>query len=40
MQIFAKYCDELRIEALERNIRIHVLSTESDRVSYVRRIGV
>mmetsp|Transcript_24329 Transcript_24329/g.44010 ORF Transcript_24329/g.44010 Transcript_24329/m.44010 type:complete len:406 (-) Transcript_24329:41-1258(-) len=32
MQIFAKYCDELRIEALQRNIRIHVLSTESDRI--------
>lgn len=33
MAIFAKYCDELRVEALERNIRIHVLSTEYERVS-------
>jgi len=33
MAIFAKYCDELRIEALKRNIRIHVLSTDSTRVS-------
>lgn len=33
MAIFAKYCDELRVEALERNIRIHVLSTDIERVS-------
>ena len=33
MSIFAKYCDELRIEALERNIKISVLSTDFARVS-------
>ena len=33
MAIFAKYCDELRVEALQRNIRIIVLSTDSSRVS-------
>lgn len=32
MSIFAKYCDELRVEALKRNIRIHVLSTDVMRV--------
>lgn len=32
MTIFAKYCDELRVEALERNIMIVVLSTDSTRV--------
>ena len=37
MAIFAKYCDELRVEALERNIRIHVLSTESERVRHLLR---
>ena len=33
MAIFSKYCDELRVEAIQRNIRIRVLSTETDRVS-------
>ena len=33
MAIFAKYCDELRIEALKRNIKIMVLSTDYERVS-------
>jgi hypothetical protein len=33
MTIFCKYCDELRVEAIERNIRIRVLSTETERVS-------
>ena len=32
MSIFVKYCDELRVEALERNIKIIVLSTEAARV--------
>ena len=32
MQIFAKYCDELRVEALKRNIKIVVLSTDEDKV--------
>jgi undecaprenyl diphosphate synthase len=35
MALFCKYCDELRIEAIERNIRIRVLSTETARVSKV-----
>jgi len=33
MQIFAKYCDELRVEAIERNIKIMVLSTDYEKVS-------
>ncbi len=33
MAIFSKYCEELRIEALQRNIRILVLTTDSTRVS-------
>lgn len=33
MQIFAKYCDELRLEALKRNIKIVVLSTGFEQVS-------
>jgi len=32
MSIFAKYCDELRVEALKRNIRVYVLSTDVVRV--------
>jgi hypothetical protein len=32
MKIFVQYCDELRVEAIERNIRIHVLSTDTERV--------
>jgi hypothetical protein len=34
MSIFARYCDELRVEALKRNIRILVLSTEAERVRH------
>jgi hypothetical protein len=33
MKIFAKYCDELRVEAIQRNIKIMALSTEYERVS-------
>jgi hypothetical protein len=33
MAIFAKYADELRVEALKRDIKILVLSTDSRRVS-------
>ena len=33
MALFCKYCDELRIEAIQRNIRIIVLSTDTERVS-------
>ena len=33
MQIFTKYCDELRVEAIERNIKINVLSTDYEKVS-------
>ena len=34
MQIFAKYCDELRVEATKRNIKIKVLSTDYEKVSH------
>jgi hypothetical protein len=37
MKIFAKYCDELRVEALKRDIKINVLSTDSTRVSHRQR---
>lgn len=33
MAIFAKYVDELRIEAMKRNIKVLILSTDSARVS-------
>ncbi len=32
MNIFCKYCDELRVEALERGICLKVLSTETDKI--------
>eukprot|EP00978_Attheya_sp_CCMP212_P014872 scaffold38132_cov40-Attheya_sp.AAC.2 len=32
MKIFCKYCDELRIEAIQRDIRCVVLSTETERI--------
>ncbi|KAL7548374.1 hypothetical protein ACHAWF_011667 [Thalassiosira exigua] len=32
MSIFRKYCDELRVEAVERGIRVRVLSTEQSRI--------
>jgi hypothetical protein len=32
MQIFAKYCDELRQEAIKKNIKIVVLSTDKEKV--------
>ena len=34
MNIFCKYCDELRVEAVENGIRLQVLSTETDQVSW------
>jgi len=40
MQIFAKYCDELRVEAIERNIKIMVLSTDYEKIPRQVRIGV
>lgn len=39
MAIFSKYCDELRLEALNRNIQILVLSTDTSRVSRMRKFG-
>ena len=33
MKIFAKYCDELRVEAIKRNIKIVTLSTDFNKVS-------
>ena len=35
MKIFCRYCDELRVEALDRNIRLNVFSTETENVSCV-----
>eukprot|EP01082_Thalassiosira_pseudonana_P007535 g6801.t1 g6801 contig23:1241444-1242805(+) len=32
MSIFCKYCEELRVEAINRGIRIRVLATEEDRI--------
>lgn len=32
MQIFAKYCDELRIEAVKKDIKLVVLSTDQEKV--------
>jgi undecaprenyl diphosphate synthase len=40
MSIFCKYCEELRVEALERGIRIHVLETESERIPLDVRKGI
>ncbi len=40
MQIFTKYCDELRIEAIQRNIKIMVLSTDYEKVSHVETLGM
>jgi undecaprenyl diphosphate synthase len=34
MALFVKYCDELRVEAIQRNINIRVLSTDEVNVSY------
>ncbi|KAL3798591.1 hypothetical protein ACHAWO_014000 [Cyclotella atomus] len=40
MSIFCKYCEELRVEALQRGIQIHVLETESERVPPDVREGI
>jgi len=40
MAIFCKYCDELRVEAVQRGIRIHVLATEKERIPENVRIGM
>mmetsp|Transcript_44201 Transcript_44201/g.49884 ORF Transcript_44201/g.49884 Transcript_44201/m.49884 type:complete len:479 (-) Transcript_44201:36-1472(-) len=40
MQIFAKYCDELRLEAIKRNIKIMTLSTDYERIPVHVRIGI
>lgn len=40
MSIFCRYCEELRVEALQRGIRIHVLETESERVPSDVREGI
>jgi hypothetical protein len=39
MTIFSKYCNELRVEALKRNIKILVLSTDTSRVGFPRSIN-
>jgi undecaprenyl diphosphate synthase len=40
MSIFCKYCDELRIEAIERGMRIHVLTTDGERIPEDVRKGI
>lgn len=40
MSIFCKYCEELRVEALQRGIQIHVLETESERIPHDVREGI
>mmetsp|Transcript_11139 Transcript_11139/g.26766 ORF Transcript_11139/g.26766 Transcript_11139/m.26766 type:complete len:482 (+) Transcript_11139:52-1497(+) len=40
MQIFAKYCDELRVEATERNIKIKVLTTDHAKIPSNVQIGI
>jgi undecaprenyl diphosphate synthase len=40
MSIFCKYCEELRVEALQRGIRIHVLSTDDARIPSDVREGI
>lgn len=40
MDIFAKYCDELRVEAIQRNIRIDALSTDVEKIPYHVRVGM
>ena len=40
MSIFCKYCEELRVEALQKGIRIHVLETESEKIPLDVREGI
>mmetsp|Transcript_28236 Transcript_28236/g.40350 ORF Transcript_28236/g.40350 Transcript_28236/m.40350 type:complete len:433 (+) Transcript_28236:38-1336(+) len=40
MAIFCKYCDELRGEAIQRGMRIHVLTTEGERIPEDVRRGI
>mmetsp|Transcript_13261 Transcript_13261/g.28657 ORF Transcript_13261/g.28657 Transcript_13261/m.28657 type:complete len:439 (+) Transcript_13261:124-1440(+) len=40
MSIFRKYCDELRVEAVRRGIRIHVLSTEEEKIPKDVGVGI
>ena len=40
MSIFCKYCDEIRAEAILNGIRIHVLTTEGERIPEDVRIGI
>lgn len=40
MAIFCKYCDELRVEAVQRGINIRVLATEEQRIPEDVRVGV
>ena len=40
MSIFVKYCEELRVEAVKRGIRIHVLTTEDERIPSDVKAGV
>jgi undecaprenyl diphosphate synthase len=40
MTIFTKYCEELRTEAIERNIRVRVLSSEQERIPPHVKVGL
>lgn len=40
MSIFCKYCDELRGEAIQRGMRVHVLTTEGERIPEDVRRGI
>ena len=33
MKIFCNYCEELRVEAIKKDIRIHVLITDDQKVN-------
>jgi undecaprenyl diphosphate synthase len=40
MAIFCKYCEELRVEAIQRGIRICVLTTEEEKIPEDVKLGV
>ncbi len=40
MSIFCKYCDELRIEAINQGIQVHVLSTDDTRIPQEVMLGI
>lgn len=40
MKIFAKYCEEIRVQALKRGIRVRVLSTETHQIPNDVKLGI